>query len=250
MNILAFDLETTGIFDFKLPADDPSQPRVVEIAAVLCDDAGSEVDRYRSIIKPDGWTIPDHVARIHGITTQIAIDSGRPMAEALDAFDALLARAGLLMAFNIKFDDKGIRSERRRLGRPDGFGSIPIFCCMRGATPVCRLPKKTKGGYGEFKAPKLTEAVQMLLGREHVGAHGALADALATKDIYFACRDNHEFMAAGSAFKTNETIAAAPAQGVEPAPPAAMPAPPVRDKESGPLDDLFNLYNHGDQNGK
>ena len=44
---------------------------------------------------------------------------------------------------------------------------------------------------------------------KHVGAHGAMADALATKDIYFACRDNHEFMAAGSAFKTNEAKATA-----------------------------------------
>lgn len=257
--ILAFDLETTGVYDFKLPADDPAQPRVVEIAAVLCDDAGSEVDSYGSIIKPDGWTIPEYVAKIHGITTAIAMEQGRPIAEALDAFDALLARAGLLIAYNLKFDDKGLRSERRRLGRPDGFGTVPVFCCMKGATPLCKLErtvKQKKAGFdkGQYKTPKLSEAVQILLGREHVGAHGALADAAATKDIYFACRDNHEFMAAGSAFKTNEAMAAPP-QATVPAPtapqvqPPALAVPPVAvapvppKTDAGTIGDLFNLYN-------
>ncbi len=256
MNILAFDWETTGIPNWDLPADDPSQPYAVELGAVLCDDAGKELFRYRSIVKPDGWEISEHVAKIHGITTEVATSEGKPIAEVLDALDKLLAQAGLLIAFNLRFDDKIARSMRRRLGRPDGFGTIPVFCCMRGATPLCKLERKSKPrghDQGKYKTPKLTEAVKILLGREHVGAHGALADALATKDIYFACRDNHEFMAAGSAFKTNEAKATVPKE-----PPAVADASPRTEISSGAvkagppqvgftMDDLFNLYNNGDK---
>ena len=209
MNIVFFDTETQGIPRWDLPADHESQPHIVDLGAILCDETGTELDRFESIVRPDGWTVPEGAAKVHGITTEIALAQGRPIIEVLDGFDALLARAGLLVAFNIKFDDKLLRGARRRNGRPDGFGTIPVFCCMRGAEPLCKIErtakmKKAGFGAGKFKTPKLSEAVKILLGREHEGAHRAMADTLATKDLYFAMKDNAEFMAAGSAFKTNE----------------------------------------------
>ncbi|MDZ4251091.1 MAG: 3'-5' exonuclease [Sulfuritalea sp.] len=206
MNIVVFDTETTGIPRWDLPADDPSQPHIVDIGGILCDETGKEIERFESIVKPDGWTVGDGAATVHGITTEIALAQGRPIIEVLDGFDALLARAGLLVAFNLRFDDKLLRGARRRNGRPDGFGTIPVFCCMRGATPLCKIPptpRMRKAGFEKFKTPNLGEAVKMLLNREHVGAHRAMADAVATKDLYFALRCNPEFMAAGSDFKTN-----------------------------------------------
>ncbi len=204
--LLFADSETTGLPQWNLPADDPSQPRVVDLAGLLCDADGKEVGRFESIVKPEGWTVPDEAAAIHGITTEIARARGRPIAEVLDGFDALLAQASMLVAYNVVFDCKLLRGERRRLGRPDGFGTTPVFCCMRGAMPVCKMPptgKMVKAGFSKFKTPKLGEAVQMLLGREHVGAHRAMADVVATKDLFFAMRDNAEFMAAGADFKSN-----------------------------------------------
>ncbi|KSJ98283.1 hypothetical protein APA24_21400 [Pseudomonas aeruginosa] len=35
-----FDFETTGIPEWKLPSEDPCQPHIVEVAALLCDAAG------------------------------------------------------------------------------------------------------------------------------------------------------------------------------------------------------------------
>lgn len=259
MNILAFDTETSGIPRWDLPADDPSQPYIVQLGGVLCDDKGNDLNRFEYIVKPDGWTIPEGAAKVHGITTERALKEGSPIDKVLDCFDTLLVKADLLIAFNLRFDDKLLRGARRRLGRPDGFGTIPVFCCMRGSEPLCKIErtvkqKKAGFGAGKYKTPKLSEAVQILLGREHVGAHGALADALATKDLYFACRDNHEFMAAGSAFKTNEAKGAA----VPKEPPAVADASPRTEISSGAvkagppqvgstMDDLFNLYNHGEK---
>lgn len=211
--LLVVDTETTGLPRWDLPADDPSQPRVVDLAGLLCDAGGKEVARFESIVKPDGWTIPDEAAGIHGITTETARAQGRPIAEVIDGFDALLAQASMLVAFNIRFDDKLLRGERRRLGRPDGFGTTRVFCCMKGATPLCKMPptsKMVKAGFTKFKTPKLGEAVQILLKRKHVGAHRAMADVVATKDLFFAMRENAEFMAAGADFKSNATPTIAP----------------------------------------
>lgn len=208
--LLVFDTETTGIPRWDLPADHADQPRIVDLAGLLCDDTGAEVASFESIVKPEGWTVHEGAAKIHGITTEIALKTGRPITEVLDAFDALLARAGLLVAFNLRFDDKLLRGERRRLGRPDGFGTVPVFCAMKGATPLCKIAPTTKmksAGFDKFKTPKLSEAVKILLNREHDGAHRAMADTLATRDLYFALRKNPEFMAAGSAFHTNEAKA-------------------------------------------
>ena len=213
-NIVFFDTETQGIPRWDLPADHESQPHIVDLGAILCDDTGVELDRFESIVRPDGWTVPEGAAKIHGITTEIALAQGRPIIEVLDGFDALLARAGLLVAFNIKFDDKLLRGERRRNGRPDGFGTIPVFCVMKGTTPLCKMPptgKMKSAGFFKPKPPKLSEAVKILLKREHEGAHRAMADTVATKDLYFALKDNAEFMVAGSAFKTNEAKEGVPA---------------------------------------
>lgn len=210
--ILFFDTETSGLPSFRLPADDPSQPHIVDLAGLLTDDAGEEVARFEALVKPDGWQIDEGAARVHGISTEMALAEGMPIAEALDAFDALVAQAALLVAFNIRFDDKLLRGERRRLGRPDGFGTVPVFCCMKGATPLCKIPptgKMQSVGIHTFKTPKLGEAVRILLKREHEGAHRAMADVLATRDLYFALRDNADFLKAGSEFQTNAARAAA-----------------------------------------
>lgn len=46
---------------------------------------------------------------------------------------------------------------------------------------ICKLP----GQYGDWKWPKLTEAYQHAFGKTFDGAHDALADVRACKDVYF-----------------------------------------------------------------
>lgn len=70
--ITFFDTETTSKADFRSPPDAPHQPRLVQFAALLCDDAGEEVSSVSIIIKPNGFTIPEEASKIHGITTEIA----------------------------------------------------------------------------------------------------------------------------------------------------------------------------------
>ena len=76
MNIaLVYDTETTGLPLFREPSESPAQPHLVQLGASLVDlDTRSVLSSIDVIVKPDGWTIPDEVAAIHGITNEKAMD--------------------------------------------------------------------------------------------------------------------------------------------------------------------------------
>lgn len=185
---LVFDVETTGLFKYRLAADDPSQPRVCQIAgALVSEDERVPLKTYEAIIKPDGWTVPEGATEIHGLTTEKCADLGIPIKEALDGFMALYDRALVLAAFGMTFDSKALRAELRRDGRPDRFGEKLEACVMRAATPVCDIPpteKMSAAGRNYPKTPNLTEACQIILGETHEDAHDALADVGKTVTIY------------------------------------------------------------------
>lgn len=105
---LVFDTETTGIPEFSKPSDDPGQPHVVDIACSLYDGIGLEIGRFDAIINP-GVEIPDEVAQIHGITTEIAREHGIPPGEALDRFLELVRRAAVIVGHNVSFDIRMMR---------------------------------------------------------------------------------------------------------------------------------------------
>lgn len=184
---LFFDTETTGKANFKAPANHPSQPHIVQLAAMLTDDAGAECGSINAIIKPDGWIIPNEAAAIHGITNEKALAVGIPIISALSVFSNFLHIAGALIAHNIDFDALVLECSLMRLTNPgsqkcyDRLQEIDHFCTMKNTTQICQLP----GNYGDFKWPKLTEAHKHLFGTDVEGAHDAMADVRACARIYF-----------------------------------------------------------------
>jgi DNA polymerase-3 subunit epsilon len=189
MNILFFDTETTGKAIFSLPADHKMQPRLVQLGAQLTDGAGNLLAEMNHIVKPDGWTIPEEAARIHGITTEKATDKGRPVADVLGYFMRLANLGGtvdLFVAHNSDFDTFIIKGECDRLrhaGMVNPFAGKKVHCTMKAATPLCELP----GRYG-YKWPTLQEAHRHFFGREFDSAHDAIADVAACREIYFAMK--------------------------------------------------------------
>jgi len=182
---LIFDCETTGKANFRLPATHPSQPRIVQLAAVLLDDDLSERAAFSFIIKPYGWTIPDEAAAIHGITTQIAMRVGIEISTALSQLCWFSMKARTRIAHNIDFDDLMIAVEFAHAGDEWAVDDMSSFCTMHAMTPICRLPSVSPYARpGEFKWPKLTEAYKHCFGREMEGAHDALADVRGCADVY------------------------------------------------------------------
>lgn len=192
MKILAFDTETTGLFDYSKRADEPGQPRMAQIAMTLLDVADdwqshTTIDTKSFLVKPDGWTMPAGMAETlgHGLTHEHLMEHGQPVADALQHYAGLHAGADLIAGFNVDYDLKVMRAELRLAGLPDMYGERPIFCIMRSATNICKIPKANGRG---VKFPKLIEAVKSLLNEELAEAHNATVDLAATVRLLFALR--------------------------------------------------------------
>ncbi len=179
---LFFDTETTGIpKNYKAPVSDlKNWPRLVQIAWLVTDDKGSEVHSAEHIVKPDGFTIPADAAKIHGITTNVALERGVAIKAVLDEMVKDIRTARILLAHNMAFDEKILGAESLRAGYPNHIEAKQRQCTMQSATDFCRLP----GPYG-FKWPTLNELHLKLFGAPFSGAHRALIDVRACAKCFF-----------------------------------------------------------------
>lgn len=182
MHYLFFDTETTGLpRNSKAPASDlRNWPRMVQVAWLVTDNAGRELRGEEHVITPTGFTIPSEAAKIHGITTELALRTGVPLAPVLESLRKDVIGASLLIAHNIAFDEKIVGAEFIRTGLANPIESKPRKCTMLSSTKYCAIP----GNYGH-KWPKLQELYVKLFGESFEGAHSALADVRACVRCYF-----------------------------------------------------------------
>ncbi len=184
MIFLAFDTETTGI----------NNPRLVKLGAVLIeitDDGPREHSLVSLIVRPSGYEIPEEAARVHGISTEMALAVGVPLTVAISALTHLWANAELRVAHNLEFDDKVVDGAMYALGRASTLPRPPGVCTKELAAPVLNLPPTARmlaAGYDKPKPPSLAECYRFLFNEELPGAHGALADARACARVYLELR--------------------------------------------------------------
>ena len=179
MKYAIIDTETSGLFDFSKPADAEGQPRLAHFAAILTHDL-VEVHTVEMFVKPDGWSMPDDVAAINGLTNEILADKGVPIAVALGCYTQLVNEGHVIVAFNSQYDTKVMRGELRRAGMDDLFDRTPNICVMRALTDICRIPKARGGG---FKFPKLSQAAAHF-DLQQDAAHRAMGDARTAFDLF------------------------------------------------------------------
>jgi DNA polymerase-3 subunit epsilon len=200
--VLFYDTETTGLPLFKDPSDHPGQPHIVQLAALLVDPESREtIASMDVIVRPDGWTIPEEVAAVHGITTEIAEAVGITEKQAVETFIELWRGPGRTrIGHNEQFDARIVRIALKRfvdtpgevLPMSDEWKGAPAECTARMSTPICALPpteKMVRAGFNKFKTPNLGEAYRHFTGRELQNAHSAMADVRACRDVYFAIQD-------------------------------------------------------------
>lgn len=183
---LVFDTETTGLPLWKEPSDHPDQPHIVDIALTLFDPTGLEIDRYDAIINPGpDVIIPDDVAEIHGITTEIAREQGVAPEVAFGTFLSFVDRAETIIGHNVSFDIRMIRILAARVTGAKWDNPLAEFCTMRKSTNHCKIPSPRARHPQDYKWPKLTEAIQHLFGEDVEDAHRARPDCDNSARIFF-----------------------------------------------------------------
>jgi DNA polymerase-3 subunit epsilon len=174
------DTETSSVPDYKLPADDPSQPWLAELAVILIDENLNEAGGSSFFVKPDGWVMEEEASRINGLTTERLMATGIPVATVLDFYEEIVTSGHVIVSYNAQFDCKMMRSALRRAGRPDLFEVTPNICLMRAskAHGIANPDAKRKGAW-----PKLIHACAHF-GIEMGEAHTAMGDARAALEIF------------------------------------------------------------------
>jgi DNA polymerase III subunit alpha len=177
---LIFDTETTGLpRSWSAPITDTSNwPRCVQIAWQLHDEMGNLIEHQDYLIKPEGYNIPYDAERIHGISTQLAIEEGFLLQEVLQKFNIALSKTKYIVGQNVGFDVNIMGCEFHRAGITSPMVKMPVLdTCTEVTASLLRLPG---GRGGKFKLPTLTELHQYLFNQPFAEAHNATSDVEAT----------------------------------------------------------------------
>lgn len=171
---LVVDCESTGLFRFGDPADAPGQPRLAHLTMI-----GTVGDRVwfktNAYIRPDGWSMPPELERVHGLTDAILNEKGIPILGVLALYAWLIDAGYVIVAYNSAYDLKLMRGELRRGGLDDRASRTPSICTMLACVDICKLPYPS--GREGYKFPKLREALECLGIEQRGTAHTALGDA-------------------------------------------------------------------------
>lgn len=157
--LVFLDIESTGV--------DPVKDRIVELAYCVVKAGGEKLSRVHRF--NPGVPIPAEATAVHGITD--ADVAGCPPFSEFAAKVAAWMVGKDLAGYNLrKFDLPILDEELRRCGFKLDLTGARVIDCF--------------GIFAKKEPRKLEDAVRRYCGREHTGAHGALADVEATADVY------------------------------------------------------------------
>jgi DNA polymerase III subunit alpha len=177
---LIFDTETTGLpRSWSAPITDTDNwPRCIQIAWQLHDEMGNLIEHQDYLVKPEGFNIPYDAERIHGISTELAMEQGIPLLEVLEKFNIALSKTKFIVGQNVGFDVNIMGCEFHRMNVGSDMVKMPVLdTCTEVTAELLKLPG---GRGGRFKLPTLTELHQYLFGVPFSEAHNATADVEAT----------------------------------------------------------------------
>jgi DNA polymerase III epsilon subunit-like protein len=180
-NILVFDTETTGLVPkgAKYDTDYDQFPHIVEIAWWMNGVMKSH------IIKPVGYEIPEEASKIHGVTTEMALEKGIDFMDAISEFTTDCSDAEKIVAHNIYFDTSIIKAN---IIRELGTDSLSVTVANSALDKTKRIDTmyktmkfvgaKYENGRKGIKWPRLEE-LYFKLFEETFPAHSAVEDVKA-----------------------------------------------------------------------
>jgi DNA polymerase III subunit epsilon len=183
---LIFDCETTGLpKNWQAPVSDlDNWPRAIQIAWSLFDKTDRHLESTVRLVQPDGFTIPSDVQRVHHITTERACADGEKLIDVLQELSSAIERSEILVAHNIRFDEKVLSAEYLRMNLKLPFSTKKRFCTMENTTAICRIP-----GSRGYKWPSLSQLYWELFKERFEDAHDAGADVAACAKCFFELKN-------------------------------------------------------------
>lgn len=178
-----FDTETSGLpkkrnADF-MDDDSYSTCRMVSMAWIVLSESMEVETKGYFVIKPSpGMVISQGSINVHGITNEIARDTGYDFADVVKAFKADIERCTHLVAHNICFDYGVLMHELHCVNNVDMVEHV------KRMGRICTMIKG-KIYLGAKKWPRLAELYATLFdGAVIENAHNALVDAAACADCF------------------------------------------------------------------
>ena len=193
MRTLVFDSETTGLSKTQIisPSTIHLWPHVVQFSYIVFDTESNEIVKIKdSIIKvPDGFTITEENAKIHGITTEISLAKGTSLLPVLEEFFADFDSSDHIVGHNVSFDINMIKAELQRLIMNSSDKKIEdylttintstkFYCTMQETIELCAIEMKDKYGRPYKKFPKLVELYQKMFDVTPKNLHNSLNDVI------------------------------------------------------------------------
>lgn len=187
MIALVFDTETSGKYNYRLPASHDAQPDVLQLCAMLVDD--TKMHSMFNVFIHGDTPIPEEATAIHRIDRELTAKIGISRKAACVLLANYLRKADLIVGHNIDFDISIMRTAMLREGGDGRLLNKANYCTMKSSTDLCKIPHPNPKRPGEFKWPTLQEAYKTLVDpRGFDGAHDAFADVTATHEIYRVLR--------------------------------------------------------------
>ena len=181
---LIFDVSANGKpKDYKAsPNDLFNWPRMVHVSwIVLGEDLKPKKD-YNCLIKPQGFTITDAVAKQHSIDADKAKQEGDDIKDVLQHFSDCVDEASYLFAHNLDYNENIIAAEFKRAGLEHRIFSSERLCLMHEGTFYAKIPSR-RGGY---KWPSLLELHAAIFKQGFGPANNARADVIAASRCFIA----------------------------------------------------------------
>lgn len=195
---LFIDTETTG-----LPLNDKAAytnldnwPYLVQVALIIEDDNYGILAKRNIILKPDGYSIPESSARIHGISNTKAVKEGEDRKQVICFLDTVLYNSDIIIGHNILFDLNVVKAEITRVKGIENALFVKkepnIMDTMKMGTNVCKIPNLYFYSRQDqpYKYPKLDELYYKLFHKHFDDQHDAMSDIQATYDCYYELKKN------------------------------------------------------------
>lgn len=200
-NIRIFiDTETTG-----LPLNDKAAytnldnwPYLVQVALIIEDDNYGILAKRNIILKPDGYSIPESSARIHGISNAKAVKEGEDRKQVISFLDQALCNSDIIIGHNVSFDLNVVKAEIIRVKGIENTLFVKrkhnIIDTMNLGVNVCKIPNLScySSQSQSYKYPKLDELYYKLFNKHFDNQHDAMADIQATYDCYYELKRKSE----------------------------------------------------------